>query len=338
MALSKKDIKKLREEREELLAQIEVFIQEDDYTILPDLFTQIAELSDQLNEPELAQEFRNRSIQIQALIIPDDAELEPELLLEPSSSPSYSPPSDALPSAPVSYTPPSPSSTPSTPISHSPPPPPSPQPPPSPESSPNPSVSIPATTSLAEKLRQLKEFAANLVKSGTSFEAAEPPPDEPSPPSTSEKYSVPPTPPELLSSQPLSPTPFPPPATPPTYQPTTSPAPPAPQSSQLSQTVSPPTAPLPQDPSPPALSETPHIESLLRQRSIETGAPLESGIVPTVVKSEGDVLNEILTEKLPYLPDDEKQAAIEKLLTYENGPKREAMLKVFLIKNKKYAG
>ncbi|MHA1131471.1 MAG: hypothetical protein ACTSQQ_11775, partial [Candidatus Helarchaeota archaeon] len=98
MALSKKDIKKLREEREELLAQIEVFIQEDDYTILPDLFTQIAELSDQLNEPELAQEFRNRSIQIQALIIPDDAELEPELLLEPSSSPSYSPPSDALPS------------------------------------------------------------------------------------------------------------------------------------------------------------------------------------------------------------------------------------------------
>ncbi|HUX99907.1 MAG TPA: hypothetical protein VMV49_10155 [Candidatus Deferrimicrobium sp.] len=89
--------------------------------------------------------------------------------------------------------------------------------------------------------------------------------------------------------------------------------------------------------SPSSLASSTESGSLIEQRMTEKGVPLESGIVPTIVKDEKDVLYEILVERLPLLPDAEKQKAVDKLLSFEPGAYRDAWLKVFLIKNKKYA-
>ena len=98
-----------------------------------------------------------------------------------------------------------------------------------------------------------------------------------------------------------------------------------------------------QSPSPPtqnqSASEVPSTNpsSLNGQRRTEQGTLLESGIVPTVVIVESDVLLEIIEEKLPHIPSGEKEKAVKKLLTYSEGPSRNAWLNTFLIINKRYA-
>ncbi len=77
--------------------------------------------------------------------------------------------------------------------------------------------------------------------------------------------------------------------------------------------------------------------SLISQRRTTAGIPLESGIVPIIVKSDREILNEILTENLPYLPENEIKLAVDTLVKIRSPPKRNALLKVFLIKNQKYA-
>jgi len=84
---------------------------------------------------------------------------------------------------------------------------------------------------------------------------------------------------------------------------------------------------------PPITSET---QSLIKERRVEQGEALQSGIIPKIVKSEEEIIREILDEKVPLLPEKDKQKAIEKILTYSPGAAREAWLKVFLIKNKQY--
>ncbi|NVM31291.1 MAG: hypothetical protein HWN65_20805 [Candidatus Helarchaeota archaeon] len=88
---------------------------------------------------------------------------------------------------------------------------------------------------------------------------------------------------------------------------------------------------------PPSILSSTQPDSLIAQRRTEHGTPLESGIIPTIVKNEREILFEILTEKLPYMTDREKEIAIENLLKLPPGAKRNAFLKVFLIKHKKYA-
>jgi len=83
-------------------------------------------------------------------------------------------------------------------------------------------------------------------------------------------------------------------------------------------------------------STTLETQSLINERRTEQGKALQSGIVPKIVKNEEEIISEILNEKVPFLPDNEKKKAIEKILTYSPGAAREAWLKVFLIKNKQY--
>jgi hypothetical protein len=126
---------------------------------------------------------------------------------------------------------------------------------------------------------------------------------------------------------------------PPSYQPVTPPPSYQPVTPPPSyQPVTPPPFYQPAEPQPnPAQPPSFETKSLIEERKTEIGAPLESGIVPTIVKDEKDILFEILVEKLPLLPDNEKQKAIDKILSFEPGASREAWLKVFLIRNKKYA-
>ena len=77
--------------------------------------------------------------------------------------------------------------------------------------------------------------------------------------------------------------------------------------------------------------------SLVEQRRTEHGAPLVSGIVPTIVKSEREILFEILSDNLPYMTDKDKVNAVENLLKLPPGHKRNAFLKVFIIKHREYA-
>lgn len=91
------------------------------------------------------------------------------------------------------------------------------------------------------------------------------------------------------------------------------------------------------NPTPPSAPNTAEAQELISERRTEQGEALQSGIVPKIVKSEEEVVQEILSEKLPLLPEEVKQKAIEKILTYTPGAAREAWLKVFLIKNKQYA-
>ncbi|MHA1267110.1 MAG: hypothetical protein ACTSRS_17860 [Candidatus Helarchaeota archaeon] len=89
--------------------------------------------------------------------------------------------------------------------------------------------------------------------------------------------------------------------------------------------------------SPPLSTSPPETDSLIAQRRTETGKTLHSGIVPKIVRDEREVIMEILNEKLPYMPRKEKDKAVEKILQQPVGAQRDAWLKVFLIKNKKYA-
>ncbi|MHA1324022.1 MAG: hypothetical protein ACTSRL_14650, partial [Candidatus Helarchaeota archaeon] len=99
--LSKKEIKRLRAEREALLAQATEFLESDDYELLSDLFTEIAALSEELGEIEIAKDFSQRAEQIHALLLSPDAPLEPEIQVEaPSESTSYVSPPKISPSTP----------------------------------------------------------------------------------------------------------------------------------------------------------------------------------------------------------------------------------------------
>jgi len=104
--------------------------------------------------------------------------------------------------------------------------------------------------------------------------------------------------------------------------------------------VTPPSPVLSSVSAPPATEAAPttgETHELISERRTEQGEALQSGIVPKIVKSEEEAVREILGEKLPLLPENEKQKAIQKILTYTPGAAREAWLKVFLIKNKQYA-
>ncbi len=79
------------------------------------------------------------------------------------------------------------------------------------------------------------------------------------------------------------------------------------------------------------------VSSLIIERRISHGIPLDSGIVPTIVKNDWEILFEFLDEKLPYMTDSQKQTAVEEFLKVPPGAKRNLLLKVFLIKNKKYS-
>ena len=94
--------------------------------------------------------------------------------------------------------------------------------------------------------------------------------------------------------------------------------------------------PVSEPPSKPSIIDSP-LDELVAQKRIKQGNPLDSGIVPTVVRSIKEILFEILSEKLPVLPEAIKRDGIEKLLDRPPGPERNAFFKVFLIKNKKYA-
>lgn len=86
-------------------------------------------------------------------------------------------------------------------------------------------------------------------------------------------------------------------------------------------------------------SEEPSSEpdSLIDQRRTASGNALKCGIIPTVVKNDREILLEIITENLPYISDKDKEHAVERLLKLPAGAKRDAYLKVFLIKNRQYA-
>jgi len=63
---SKSDAKFLRKERKKLLAEVENFQKEGDSDILHDLYIQIAEISLQLGEKEVADDYQNRTLEIRA--------------------------------------------------------------------------------------------------------------------------------------------------------------------------------------------------------------------------------------------------------------------------------
>jgi len=58
---------------------------------------------------------------------------------------------------------------------------------------------------------------------------------------------------------------------------------------------------------------------------------------PQLITSEEESIRTILDEELPRLPEREKAQAIKEILQYTPGIPREAWLKIFLVKNKKYA-
>ena len=261
--LSKKDEKNLKEERAALVAQAETFLESDDYELLPDLFTQIAELSRKLGEEDIADDFSARAKNISSLFA---APATPPSQDTPARSPPQAPsPAPATPS-PISTTAPG-----------------------TPPPTKSPTIRLPPAQEvmgrISERLQQLQSAVDGI--------------DVPSvtPPST--------TAPE---------------------QPTTIPTTPTIES-----------APAPFQKSPPPTVPPKAPDALIAQRRTEQGTTLTSGIVPTVVKDEREVLVDILTEKLPLIPHWEKEEAIEKILARPSGPQREAWLKVFLIKNKKYA-
>ncbi|MFX1296604.1 MAG: hypothetical protein ACFFD2_17325 [Promethearchaeota archaeon] len=79
------------------------------------------------------------------------------------------------------------------------------------------------------------------------------------------------------------------------------------------------------------------LDSQISLRKKEQGQALNSGIIPTVIKKDREVLDEIIVERLPYLLNREKNAIIDKLVRIVPGPERDELLKAFLTKYKKYS-
>ena len=243
--LSKKEAKQLRAEREAILVQAETFLEDDDYELLTELFSQISELSTKLGDNALAAEFRNRAVQIRSILDAPETAPPPQTSLQPPASypapqepaplpqtysqplPSYiTPPEPEVPSTAYDIPEPSQYSSPESPSYHT---------PPLPSTKPQPEV--PPLQTMSDKLQQIKNIAGSLIG----------------------------------------------------------------------------------------------------QRRSEQGSALDSGIIPTVVRDESEVIMEILNEKLPFMNDKQKQDALKKIIEKPSGPQRDAWLKVFLIKNKQYA-
>ena len=77
-------------------------------------------------------------------------------------------------------------------------------------------------------------------------------------------------------------------------------------------------------------------KSIISEKQKKPGTPLDSGIVPIVVKTEKEVLSEILNEKLPYLLEADRQTIVEKVLNEPLVKKRDHILTTFFKKYKEY--
>ena len=366
------EVKVLRSERDDLLAQATAFFEADDYELLPELFIQIAEVSHKLGDHELAEGFTRKAEEIRSLFISRDAPLEPEILTPKEAIPSASSfnPSTLIKSPPLAK----------------------PSIPQFPAATPIPAIKLGSgpvlketpskkpKDALTEKIEKLKNLLNSIPTSELSASSpkipssspinpieeapseepqvvapnfkipvitsnVEPPfiaPDEEPPlvapnieplpitmeekPGSTEEYTKPITTDELLNILGLER------VKPTVIQPTTKPTP------VKKPPNIPPSIKKPSKVTPAALpSRPPKVHEFIDERRTEQGEALDSGIVPKIVKKEEDVISEILAEKLPLLPENEKQKAIEKILTYSAGAAREAWLKVFLIKNKQYA-
>ncbi len=78
-------------EMTDLIAQAEVFYEEEDYGLLPEILSRIAEIARNLDDFELAEDFSRRAKEVHSILLAKDAPAEPEILLDEHSKPPIAP-------------------------------------------------------------------------------------------------------------------------------------------------------------------------------------------------------------------------------------------------------